>query len=181
MSEKKISGRCGFTLLEICIALFMVTMMMGIAVPSINSWLKEERIRAPARELSLLARKARLAAIQHQQPYQIIIRPDQIWIEPVNPPASPDATAPTESGASPAADPVADDLPDRYNVPSATTIFVQSWNDTKMTKITEWHWTFQASGLCAPLAVKFMQDAAELELDFDPLTANVTNEKYVIP
>jgi prepilin-type N-terminal cleavage/methylation domain-containing protein len=173
--------RRGYTLLEICFALFILAVMLGAALPSISGWLKEERLRAPARQLSLLARTARLAAIQHQQPYQIIIRPDQIWIEPVNPPASPDGSTTTEASASPTGDPAANDLPDRYNVPSATAIFVQPWYDNKMTIVTEWHWTFQASGLCEPIAVKFTQGASELELDFDPLTATVANEKYVFP
>ncbi len=174
----------GFTLLEICFALGILAVILGAALPNVFGWIKEQRLRAPARQLALLARTARLDAIEHQQPYQVIVRGDQMWIEslvPTPPPSSsPSNDTASLSNPEQQTNSTPQDLPEPYQVSDSTVILIQRWNENKMSRPVEWHWTFQPTGLCEPISVKFVQDKAELELDFDPLTATVAEEKYSI-
>jgi prepilin-type N-terminal cleavage/methylation domain-containing protein len=170
--------RAGFTLLEICICLCIAAILIGAAVPSVDGWLKEQKIRNPARYLSLLARTARLAAIEHQRPYQIDLQGDRFWMEPASPPTLTTTDSSSPQPLIPANDEV---LPTPYLVQDSTVILIQPWNEDRMRPPGTSLWTFSPNGLCDPIAVKFIQGSTELELDFDPLTATVSKEKFYRP
>jgi type II secretory pathway pseudopilin PulG len=153
------SNHRGYTLLEICFALFIIAIMTGATLPSLTSWLTEERLRAPARALSEMARTARLLALETRQPQTIMLQADQFYLL---------------TGEAPSATPP-------YEMPEEILFSARRWDQSKLTPITEMSWVFQPSGLCEPLHVKFQRDRAELELEFDPLTATIAEERYVFP
>lgn len=162
-------GRGGYTLLEICFALFIIAMMFGAALPNLSGWLTEEQLRSPARELSSLARHARLTAIQEQVPVTLLLRSSGFAMEPRT--------------SLPTADPAEVEAPEPppYTLAESITFTARRWNEAKLQPVSEFRWVFQPSGLCEPIGVKFTRGAAELELDFDPLTATVADERYVFP
>lgn len=66
------SAASGFTLVEVVIALTVVAILAGMAVPAIDSVQKERIAREPVNALALLAREVRLRAMKEHRPYQIV-------------------------------------------------------------------------------------------------------------
>jgi prepilin-type N-terminal cleavage/methylation domain-containing protein len=62
-----------FTLVEIIIAISVVAILTGIAVPAIESVQRERLAREPVSRLALLAREARGRALAEGRPYQIVL------------------------------------------------------------------------------------------------------------
>ena len=62
----------GFTLVEVIIAISILAILTGIAVPAIDSVQRERLAREPVNALILMARKARGRAMAEQRPYQIV-------------------------------------------------------------------------------------------------------------
>jgi len=158
-------GQGGFTLLEICLALAMVVFLLGIAVPQITSWLTEERLRDPARDVELLARTARLRAIDTQKSWAVVIHPDSLSL------ALQPGEAPEDDGS-----PNAGDL--SRAIPSEVSVETQAWGETSFSSPAEVRWVFHPDGLCTPLTVRFTRGESRIALRFDPLTADVAEETY---
>jgi len=62
----------GFTLVEIVIAITVVAILTGIAIPGIASVQRERLAREPVNRLLLLAREVRGRAMGEERPYQIV-------------------------------------------------------------------------------------------------------------
>ncbi len=73
----KSAGKPGFahafTLVELVIALTVVALLAGLAVPAVDSIQKERLAREPISRLVLLARQVRVRAMDEGRPYQIIL------------------------------------------------------------------------------------------------------------
>src|SRR5690606_27558677 len=66
------SSQSAFTLVEVVIAVSVVAILTGLAVPAIDSVQRERLAREPVNELILLAREVRGRAMAEQRPYQIL-------------------------------------------------------------------------------------------------------------
>lgn len=64
--------RNAFTLVELVIAISVLGILTGIAVPAITSVQRERLAREPVNALLILAREVRLRAMKEQRPYQIV-------------------------------------------------------------------------------------------------------------
>lgn len=62
-----------FTLVELVIAITVVAILTGLAVPAIDGIQRERLARAPVTELLRLAREVRGRAMSEQRPYEILI------------------------------------------------------------------------------------------------------------
>jgi prepilin-type N-terminal cleavage/methylation domain-containing protein len=65
-----------FSLLEIVIALTILAVLAGAAVPAFTGIQKERVAREPIAQLLQLAKTARMAAIRDQKPYQVALSAD---------------------------------------------------------------------------------------------------------
>src|SRR5690606_6269664 len=65
-------SRSAFTLVEVVIAVAVVAILTGLAVPAIDSVQRERLAREPVNRLVLLAREVRGRAMAEQRPYQIL-------------------------------------------------------------------------------------------------------------
>ena len=65
-----------FTLVEIVIAIAVVAILTGLAVPAIDGVQRERQAREPVSELLSMAREVRNRAMAEQRPYQIIFERD---------------------------------------------------------------------------------------------------------
>ncbi|MCB1235787.1 MAG: prepilin-type N-terminal cleavage/methylation domain-containing protein [Verrucomicrobiae bacterium] len=63
--------RAAFTLVEIVIAITIVAILVGMAIPTMRGLEREKVAREPVSELLRLARTVRARAMAEQQPYQI--------------------------------------------------------------------------------------------------------------
>ncbi len=66
-------GAAAFTLVEIIIAISVVAILAGLAVPAIESVQRERIAREPVNRLALLAREVRGRAMAEGRPYQIVL------------------------------------------------------------------------------------------------------------
>lgn len=62
-----------FTLVELVVALTVIAILTGLAVPAIDGVQKERLAREPVNRLLLLAREVRVRAMTEDRPYQIVI------------------------------------------------------------------------------------------------------------
>lgn len=68
--------QAGFTLVELVIAITVVAILAGLAVPAVSSVQKERLAREPVNTLYLLARDIRLRSMKERRPYQIVFDSD---------------------------------------------------------------------------------------------------------
>ncbi|MDA8633684.1 prepilin-type N-terminal cleavage/methylation domain-containing protein [Verrucomicrobiales bacterium] len=62
----------GFTLVELVIAITVLAILGGLAVPAIDSVQRERLAREPVNQLYLLAREVRVRSMKERRPYQIV-------------------------------------------------------------------------------------------------------------
>jgi prepilin-type N-terminal cleavage/methylation domain-containing protein len=160
------TGRLGgFTLLEICIALSIIAVLIGLCTPAFSGWLSEERLREPARHLEQLARTARTRAIDTQKSWVVVIHPSGLNLVPAENEILSDAAK-------------ADDPDIEMPIPDGVTVATKAWGDDNFSSLAEVKWIFRPDGLCEPLTVRFTRGQSEIALRFDPLTADVAEETY---
>jgi type II secretory pathway pseudopilin PulG len=61
----------GFTLLEVCVALTIAVLILGVSVMGISGVQEEQRLRESAAAIESTAREALLDAIAHHRPVQL--------------------------------------------------------------------------------------------------------------
>ena len=66
------SRRSGFTLLEICIALFIAMLMLTLAVPGVLAMLAEQRLKASFETFDGWVRQARERSITERRTYAMV-------------------------------------------------------------------------------------------------------------
>ncbi len=64
-------SRHGFTLLEMCIVLFIIALLFAITIPAMQSALAEQAVRADARQISLMVKTAQLQSSDQHRNYVI--------------------------------------------------------------------------------------------------------------
>lgn len=75
-------GRAAYTILEICLVLFIIALIVGASIPFTGGLIAEQQLREPARQIELLARTARHLATLQQRPYVLILNADHIILQP---------------------------------------------------------------------------------------------------
>ena len=71
--------RRGLTLVELAIALVVMTTLLTMAVPSFTGWLAQHRLRAAAHHLAADLSEARHEAVRQARPVHLIFKPGAIW------------------------------------------------------------------------------------------------------
>lgn len=73
-----------YTILEICLVLFIIALIVGASIPFTGGLIAEQQLREPSRQIELLARTARHLATLQQRPYVLILNADHIILQPYN-------------------------------------------------------------------------------------------------
>ncbi len=150
----------GFTLLEVCFALFIVAVLFVVAVPPAAHLFDEERLQKPIRELQGFAKTARREAMTTRQPYQVLLRSDRLIL------------APAEKK---------EDQPEQtYVLPGDVTMEVRHLADRDFKRPAEDKWFFAANGLCEPVSFLFRRGNDWVRFQISPLTARIENRQSFI-
>lgn len=168
MKSHRSNRSLGFSLLEMVIVLFIIMVLAGLAIGLSRDVFGQEELRGTAREISLLAKTARLKAIEENVSYKISITPNLLSLQPLQ---ELDSDQPEES-----AEKVIE-----YKIPEKVILKMKQWGDQDWQKIEEITWIFKPSGLCAPNSFRLERDDAWMEMSFNPLTANKQDEAWVLP
>ncbi len=74
----------GFTMLEVCVVLFIIAVLFVVTVPVASHLLDEEKLQAPIRELQAFARTARRDAMMEDHSYEVLLLNDSYVLRPVD-------------------------------------------------------------------------------------------------
>jgi Tfp pilus assembly protein FimT len=152
----------GFTILEVCVVLFIIAVMFSVAVPTASHLLDEEKLQGPIRELQTFARTARRDAMMENRTYEVLLLNDSYLLRPV------DNTK--DSGHKPLT----------YGLPSDVTFAIKRLGDREFLKKTDASWYFSPNGLCEPIKFLFQRKGDWVRFHVNPLTGTMQKEESYI-
>jgi len=155
-------GAAGFTILEVCVVLFIVAVLFVVAVPPAAHLFDEEKLQAPIRELQAFARTARRNAMMEDRSYEVLLLNDSYVLRPVD------------------NDKENEKKPVTYGLPSDVTFAIKRLGDREFRKEADARWIFSANGLCEPITFLFQRGGDWVRCRADPLTATIENEESFI-
>jgi type II secretory pathway pseudopilin PulG len=152
----------GFTILEVCVVLFIIAVMFAVAVPTASHLLDEEKLQRPIRELQTFARTARRDAMMENRPYVVLLLNDSYLLRPADVSATPNRK------------------PLTYGLPVGVTFAIKRVGDREFAKQTDASWFFSPNGLCEPIRFLFQRNGDWVRFRVDPLTGTMQNEESFI-
>jgi prepilin-type N-terminal cleavage/methylation domain-containing protein len=155
-------ARNGFTLLEVCIVLFIVGVLFAVSVPPAAHLFDEEKLRKPIRELQTFARTARRNAMMENRPYEVLLLNGSYLLRPVDEKKD------------------ANNAEQTYNLPSDVTFAIKRLGERGFLKQTDGTWLFGPDGICEPMNFIFQRKGDWVRFQVDPLTATIQNEESFI-
>lgn len=147
--------RCGYTFLEIALALGIVVVVFLAMVPLVGASLQERELRETVQAVSEFALETRSAAARENRRIAIRMEPDGL--------SEGDVESAGRSVSFPANVDVSVPGPRRKWLPL----------DGQM-------WYFSPIGTVTPITIRFAIDDRWIELDFDFLTGRVAEERYAL-
>jgi prepilin-type N-terminal cleavage/methylation domain-containing protein len=151
--------RTGFTMLEVCVVLFIIAVLFVVTVPLASHLLDEEKLQGPIRTLQTFARTARRDAMMEDHSYEVLLLNDSYVLRPVKD---------------------TDKKPLTYGLPSDVTFAIKRMGDRDFNKEAEARWVFSPNGLCEPIVFLFQHGSDWVRCRADPLTATIENEESYI-
>lgn len=152
----------GFTLLEVCVVLFIVAVIFVVAAVPATHLFNEERLLAPVRALQSFAKAARLRAMAGHQTC-VILFGDTGYELAVSDPVTARAT-----------------VVRGYQLPSNVELLCQAPADKEFHPVADVRWYFAPNGLCEPLKFLLQQGKSWVRFRIDPLTARVQDQESFI-
>jgi prepilin-type N-terminal cleavage/methylation domain-containing protein len=152
----------GFTILEVCVVLFIIAVMFSIGVPTASHLLDEEKLQGPIRELQTFARTARRHALMENRAYEVLLLNDSYLLRPVD------------------NNNEADRKPVTYGLPSGVTFAIERLGQHEFLKQTDAAWYFSPNGLCEPMKFLFQRQGDWVRFHVDPLTGTIQKEESYI-
>ena len=74
----------GFTMLEVCVVLFIIAVLFVVTCPWLHASFDEEKLQGPIRELQTFARTARRDAMMEDRSYEVLLLNDSYVLRPVD-------------------------------------------------------------------------------------------------
>jgi len=158
-------ARCaqrGFTLLEVCVVLFILAIVFVVSVPPAAHLLDEEKLQRPIRELQNFARSARRNAMMENRTYELLLLNNSYVLRPVEQNKRANGTGQT------------------YNLPRDVTFAIKRLGDRGFLKKTDASWYFAPNGICEPMSFVFQRKGDWVRFEVDPLTATIQNKESFI-
>ncbi len=173
-SQASRGGRRAFTLVELVISIFIVMLVLGLAALSTRSLSNERTLRSVTAELKDFAKQARAQALLERRAFQIEFQPAFFRIQAMQAVSDEDFAMQNlfliEGEAA-----RAQELK-RHAIPEGIGIQLRAWNSDIWMPAKGQAWVFEQSGICEPIGVRVSSEAGYIEMQFNPLTANVDEE-----
>ena len=151
----------GFTLLELCIVLFIMMLLAGVATPAVHSALVERALRNDENQTGQLVKNAMRFTSEQRQSCMLVLSGHTLVL--------------TTDQPGPSAGPLASaTLAHDLELPRADK--PGSWDAAPSMR-----WTFMPAGLCPLPRLRLQEGSAYVEMDFNALTGNVENEAVYLP
>lgn len=156
------TGLPGFTLLEMMIVLFIISLLSGVAVVSFNSVSREQEVRRPALEFQKLVREAVRRAAATEEPQIIVFDKKGFAMRFRN-----------DTG---------DNLAwqHRVDIPVEMTLSLRRFGADKFAAAAGQRLVIAPGGLCEPLSARFELHDSWVEFALDPLSGGARDESMVI-
>ncbi len=158
------SRRAGFTLLEIIIAIFVISLIIGISIPTVSGIYLEEQLRSTTRALEEYSIRARTMATSEQKTYAVVFNPKGFDLVQ----ASEDMERELEPLMS-------------HKWPKEAVCELMVWPERQWKKVARQVIYFYPEGLSMPVRFRIQIGAGMVEQVYHPLTARVAEESYVLP
>jgi prepilin-type N-terminal cleavage/methylation domain-containing protein len=184
-SPELLRSRRGFTLLELCIVLFIIVLLAGVAMPAMDTAFEEQSLRTDAHQLSLMVKTAVIQSGEQQQPFRLVLEGKELSLTSAGPADEGDRAADNPGSATNDAAKPGDDADSGNQAVSYTLSNGLKFPDA--TKKDKWEslpsvtWLFQPQGLCPLPRVRLERGSAYLEMSFNALTGDVENESSYLP
>jgi prepilin-type N-terminal cleavage/methylation domain-containing protein len=171
----------GFTLIELVVTLFIITLILGMATFTLSTAGPKKKLLKPAVKMKVFAQKALSLARNTRRQHSIfmnenffILRETYMRQEDINEALDPTGRRAGFATRDDEEEPQAEiRMVERYELEEGTEIKVRRWNQK------DWHvpknedWNFYTSGICDPIMVQFSTKDGFIEMEFNPLTAKV--------
>jgi len=147
----------GFTLFEICIALFIVAMLASLVLAVMTQTSGSHRLTRLRDDIVMEVRQTRARAMQEGHPCRIEIAKESLRLDETNPPSWGKVE-------------ISDDI----------LLEVQFWPSDKWVRMEKKsvQWLFQPTGLCEPVSIRLTSGDSWIAFQFQPLTAGIDSETY---
>ena len=149
-----------FTLVEICVALFLTLALFTMAAGIVKMGMKDNAILHLRDDTGLLVRRVRALAIESGNEQEVRIGTGGLVLD------SKDESRP---------------FPRSMDIPAGVKFEIQIWPDDRwIVPEKEVSWVFQPNGICMPLSFRFTQGESFVSFRIHPLTGAVDRESRVI-
>lgn len=178
-----------FTLIEIMVSLVLITLIIGIGVLSLDSLNDEKKLRTPAGKMRDMAREAMRRAITKQRSFSIFINQNFFMLRETYVRQEDVDKFHKEQNAQFQQKSLFEDedvvkptqrIVERYELTEGMTIQMRRWIDSEFSEPKGLEWVFSPSGICEPVTIRFSNEKGYIEMDFNPLTAKVQDERMII-
>ncbi len=169
----------GFTLIEIVVSIFIVTLVLGMATLSFRSMQDEGRLKTEGVAVKLAARKLMRQAVENNRSYSMTLAP---YFFAVGPTYSQAAFEGSMLGMDPE-EAMKQIRGERHQLDEGIQLWVRRWNEPlfRQPRVPFERWVFEPGGICEPLSLRLTYGDATLSMTFNPLTAHVEDESLIIP
>jgi type II secretory pathway pseudopilin PulG len=157
---KVTNGAAGFTLVEIVIGVFILLLLLGLAVPSLNGVLADRRLHHSLDHFNDLVRQAHERSLAERRPYLIVLDDRGARLQPV-------AFLKNEAHQPVDAVPAARGEKWQMELPAA------------LAKTAPAEWIFWESGVCEPARISFAGRDGKWSAQYSPLSAVAEIVSYV--
>lgn len=153
-TRRYLTSRAAFTLLEVCIAVFIAVMLVMVALPTISSLARDRQSEEVFREFDQLVKDVRRRSLEERQPYTIV------WTET------------GVVGKRDGADDSEENIVGEFLVNKGESLTLEL--PAAMKKNPEWIWTFWSSGACEPAVVRYSGGSGGWTAVYNPFTAEAS-------
>ena len=154
----------GFTLIEICIVIFLAITLISIAMPSLSGQLGRRRLQEASDRFDALAIRARERSITEGQPYLLVWeKGGAIALYPAN------ASQAQRNRQGPVSELRPSSANERYTLVRSASL---SPNPAPV-------WTFWPTGNCEPVTVRYQSGGGEWEAVYNPLSCRSVFTRFL--